>query len=557
MAPSCSEVLQTVELKINNSAAKEQVEFNVLETTLSISEAQTQNKSPFLREIMQSGRGDNAKPIAENIILNSKFPEQSFYNEYKIGVGDKIELARLIDNTNSELLKKVNWPKKTKRTDYVLGVGDQLSLLQIVEGYETRPLSSSKSEEDSIIIKPLEEVEQFIEARGRVGSDGSVLLLEVGRLEAAGKTLNELRSEVRNILIRNGSSTRFQLEINTFNSQRAYLTLNNVSSVIPLNDQKMDIRDVLSTAGKGFEPGVVTRVKLQRGNQVYQMRLRQIFSKEAPEILVKDRDHIFVEDSRSSTVVTQSIVGQDGNIILAGVGKVTAIGKTLDELEKEVYQLTERLPDSLNALQLEISGFSSKNALISIPNQSNGVIPITNKNISLEQILIDKGVATDGKSVVRIKLDRKGNQYSFTLGALLNNDKNTVRLEPNDRIIIDILSYKPSKVFILGGVKPNIVNIDPMQRQTLADILFTPGGVLDSPSAKRSEVYLLRGKNPVKAFHLDAQNPARLLVANALELRPNDILYVAEQPIMSFNRTLAAIVPLRLLLRDIQDENIP
>ena len=59
------------------------------------------------------------------------------------------------------------------------------------------------------------------------------------------------------------------------------------------------------------------------------------------------------------------------------------------------------------------------------------------------------------------------------------------------------------------------------------------------------------------AYHLDTQSPTRLIVADTMQLRPNDILYVAEQPIISFNRTLATIVPLRLLLRDIQDENIP
>ena len=43
--------------------------------------------------------------------------------------------------------------------------------------------------------------EDVIKSTGRIGSDGSVLLLEVGRLEANGKSLNQLRSEVRNILI--------------------------------------------------------------------------------------------------------------------------------------------------------------------------------------------------------------------------------------------------------------------------------------------------------------------------------------------------------------------
>ena len=130
-------------------------------------------------------------------------------------------------------------------------------------------------------------------------------------------------------------------------------------------------------------------------------------------------------------------------------------------------------------------------------------------------------------------------------------------MKAEDRVIIDILQYKENKVFILGGVSPQIFKINPTQRETLADVLFTAGGPLSASTAKRSEVYLLRGSNPVVAYHLDAQSPTRLIVADSMELRPNDILYVAEQPIMSFNRTLATILPLRILLRDIKDENVP
>ena len=130
-------------------------------------------------------------------------------------------------------------------------------------------------------------------------------------------------------------------------------------------------------------------------------------------------------------------------------------------------------------------------------------------------------------------------------------------LQPEDQITTSVLPYKENKVFILGGVSPQIFKINPANRETLADILFTNGGPLSASSAKRSEVYLLRGSHPVVAYHLDAQSPTRLIVADAMELRPNDIIYVAEQPIISFNRTLATIVPLRILLRDIQDENIP
>ena len=75
-------------------------------------------------------------------------------------------------------------------------------------------------------------------------------------------------------------------------------------------------------------------------------------------------------------------------------------------------------------------------------------------------------------------------------------------------------------------------------RETLADVLFTSKGPLIQPM-QTSDIYFLRGKQPVIAYHLDAQNPTRLIVADAMELRQNDILYVAEQPIVSFNRNFS------------------
>ena len=61
-------------------------------------------------------------------------------------------------------------------------------------------------------------------------------------------------------------------------------------------------------------------------------------------------------------------------------------------------------------------------------------------------------------------------------------------------------------------------------------------------------MYLLRGDDPVIAYHLNALNTSRLIVAEAMELRPNDILFVSEQPISSFNRALERVFPLRNLI---------
>ena len=165
------------------------------------------------------------------------------------------------------------------------------------------------------------------------------------------------------------------------------------------------------------------------------------------------------------------------------------------------------------------------------------------------------GINTKKDTLTKIHLTRSGKVSSLLLRDLLLNPTRKIYLEDGDLIRVERLSYKPSKVFITGsGITPKIFTISPSNRETLADVLFTSNGVLSSKSARRSEVYLLRGRNPVVAYHLDALSPSRLIVAEAMELRPNDILFVAEQPINSFNRTLQTILPLRILLRDINDD---
>lgn len=556
----CSKVLQTVELQIDTLDETIQDEFNVIEKVLTFQEAREQNKSPYDRLVLQSGSGDRARTIKEDQVLQSNFPKENTPFDYRIGIGDTLTLSRLIQNNRSKSKNYNRWPENLPSINYKLGVSDKLALSLFFTREQSTLMEIMPEDRDNP-----EEDEQFIfekqninlQTNSRIGSDGSILLAEVGRLQAKGKTLKELQSEVRNILIRNGRTPRFQLEIVEFNSQKAYLTINSSSKVIVLDDQEATLRDILIKAAVGFTPGIATQIRLQRDNKEYLMSLRDIFNQHAPYINIYNGDHIFVEDSSNNLVTSISTVSHDGNLVFSGIGRIKAKNRTLSDLYAEISSVIEKIPGSKNAFQVQITNFASQSALVTIPGQVGGVIPITDIPIALEDVLTENGLSADGNSIIRIRLKRRGENYTFTLADLLNSENKKIYLQPDDKITTENLSYKENKVFILGGVNPQIFKINPANRETLADILFTSGGVLSSSSAKRSEVYLLRGNNPVTAYHLDAQSPTRLIVADAMELRPNDILYVAEQPIISFNRTLATIVPLRLLLRDIQDDNIP
>ena len=234
--------------------------------------------------------------------------------------------------------------QKNVERKYQLGIGDTLALTLIRTNNDLStmaPRSSDSNEGSQQVIINQQQNDSTIETKGRIGSDGSVLLLEVGRLEANGKSLNELRSEVRNILIRNGVSPRFQLEIVDFKSQKSYLTINSVSRVILLADQKTTMRDILTSANVGVKPGVITRIRLQRNGKEFSISLRDLYGMNSKNIDIQPDDHIFIEDSSAAVVSSNSVVDHEGNIVFESIGKVRVVGLTLNKLKENIENLIE------------------------------------------------------------------------------------------------------------------------------------------------------------------------------------------------------------------------
>ena len=87
------------------------------------------------------------------------------------------------------------------------------------------------------------------------------------------------------------------------------------------------------------------------------------------------------------------------------------------------------------------------------------------------------------------------------------------------------------------------------QQLTLADALFEAGGVAVA-TGNPAQIYVLRSKNvegPVIAWQLDGSNVLNMLLATQFELRPNDIIFVAEQPVTRWNRIIRQLTPSLIL----------
>ena len=99
--------------------------------------------------------------------------------------------------------------------EYLLDAGDELTYVQSSDP-STVLVDISNAENISDLV---------VKTSGIIGSNGNILLLGLGNIKAAGRSLGDVRTEVRNILLRNGNAPNFQLEITQFVSKKAFLSV--------------------------------------------------------------------------------------------------------------------------------------------------------------------------------------------------------------------------------------------------------------------------------------------------------------------------------------------
>jgi len=550
----CDKILEPVSLFSGNQGASsklEQEEFEINIKSLTFNTAEKANNTPYSRRMVLTGSGTRAKVLDEANFLKSNFPKTSSSPHYLLGIGDQITLIQL----NEFVTEFAKWPSVSKKPEYILGIGDELSFAQSNDS--NQDVSIAFSDEGDLV--PTKDSNTLITTQGVIGSNGNILLFGLGNIQAANRTLENVRTEVRNILIRNGLAPNFQLEITNFQSKKAFVTRNNGDpSIIPLNNLPITLKQVALGVGLSLSNNSLAMVKLTRDEQDFRFTAGQLFDFTAPEIKIQDNDQIEIQIISNKATTIQSTVGSKGNILLGDVGSISAINRTLDDIYEEISSVLTEKGIKPN-FQLELTKFVSKKAYLIQKNVANIVVPLTNSAITLRELILEnKSSVTSSSGLSIISLKRKGQVFRMTEDQILDPKTQDIWIVDGDQIELESLNYKPGQVFALSGAgRASVVPIDPSKRETLADILFAPNSALNNLLAKRSEVYLLRGQNPSVAYHLDAQNVSRILVAAKTELRPNDIVYVADRPIISFSRTLAEILPLRILLRDIQDDNIP
>ena len=298
-------------------------------------------------------------------------------------------------------------------------------------------------------------------------------------------------------------------------------------------------------------------------------------------------------------------VQDDGAITVPDLGRVPVAGLTVSEAEDVLFQkLVENQIDP--SFNIEIAEFNSSRVAIGGAVANPGVVPVALSPLYLDEALSSVGgvVATEGAA---IRLYRDGQLYQIPLDQLYSDRSLArVRLLAGDSIFVDTgtdlnqaQDYFAEQIQVaqlrqaartaalqelntvvslnratlnearanyqarteLDGVDRDYVYLTgevgtqgrfalPFgQEASLADALYGQAGGIPTQTGNVAQIYVLRASadprefGAVTAWQLDGRNAINFLLATKFMLRPDDIIFVAEQPVTRWGRIIQQITP--------------
>lgn len=300
------------------------------------------------------------------------------------------------------------------------------------------------------------------------------------------------------------------------------------------------------------------------------------------------------------------VVSDDGAISIPDIGRVEISGLTLAEAQDRIFRfLLDNQVDP--SFSIEVSEFNSQRVTVGGAVKQAARVPITLVPLKLgDALTATGGVEVPDAEFASIRIYREGTLYQIPYeDYLARPDLRELTLQNSDAVFVDINydidrafnfyrqevdvirlrnqartdaltmmstemsmrrallderrsnfrareemgAEKRDYVYLAGEfAKQNRVALPYAHQAVVADVLFAEGGV-PNMTGDPANIYVLRpSQDPaefgaVTAWHIDMRSAANMTLATQMQLRPNDIVFVEQQPITRWNRVVQQFVP--------------
>lgn len=300
-------------------------------------------------------------------------------------------------------------------------------------------------------------------------------------------------------------------------------------------------------------------------------------------------------------------VQDDGSINIPDVGRVRIAGMTVDDAESMVFQkLVENQLDPTFSLEIADFNSQRVSVGGAVPKPGLQPITLTPLHLE-EALAAAGSVSVADIDVSSVRIFRDGKLYQIPLTDLYKDPAlQRIRLVAGDAVFVDsdfnldrAETYFEQQIRLAqtsltgrkqsldeltaqidlqradlneqrnlfdrqdtyGAVDRDYVylagEVDTQRRfalpfgqtASLADALYDGGSGIAKKTGDVSQIYVLRASEDprefgaVTAWHLNARNAAQLVLATKFELRPDDMIFIAENPVTKWSRTIDQITP--------------
>ena len=244
------------------------------------------------------------------------------------------------------------------------------------------------------------------------------------------------------------------------------------------------------------------------------------------------------------TVLPEVRVGPDGTISVPFAGLITARGRTLHSIERDIVA---RLKGRANAPEAIVRLISNETATVTVVGEFNesARVPLTPRGERLLDAIAAVGGVKPPVNLTTIQVTRGGRNFRMPLTAVIERSENNVILAKDD--IVTAL-FQPYSFTILGAAGRN----DEIRFEafgiTLSQALGRIGGLQDGRANPRG-VFLFRWsdrsdpanlRDPV-IYSFDLKDPAVYFLAQQFRMEDGDFVYITNSPVAELQRFVGIV----------------
>jgi polysaccharide export outer membrane protein len=238
------------------------------------------------------------------------------------------------------------------------------------------------------------------------------------------------------------------------------------------------------------------------------------------------------------------IVDDDGMLFFPYVGKIRVAGSTVTQVRD---QLTQELSKVLQKPQVDVKvmAFRSQKVYVGGEVRNPALYNVTDVPFTLSEAINRAGGFLPTADDSHLLLTRGDRTWRLNFQDILAKGNRAGQILLKDGDSLQVPNSQEAPVYMMGEVnRPGSMSMV-HGRLTLAQAISLAGGI-DGATADARSIYVIRkgeAASSADAFHLDARNPATMVLADQFQLRPRDIVYVDAGTLVRWSRVMNLLLP--------------